>query len=405
MFGKNSDRASDEAQYLQYIAAARHVADTRVRLTHVEIDQARETYAVLLSRPHWMWGAEIGANEHGLVIGNEALAAKIPASSNDGIIGMDYLRLALERARGVEEAIAVITGLLREHGQSGRCGFRQELAYHNSFILADPEGAKVLETVDREWAVTSIDRYYAISNAMTIEESFESSSPTLKTRAAEAGIYPSGAPFSFKAIYQDENRMLSGRYRRGRAMGLLGARSGRLQPADLFGVLRDHQQGPPLPGRTYGARICAHMQGNPLGHTTASWVADLTPGKSVHWVTGTAAPCTSLFKPVLFKIGLPDHGPKPGAHEEAASLWWRHERLHRALDEGDSDLRGAFVEERDSLEARFLEAIQECPHVDGDEGLDAARRIVRRCWQDALAFESRWLQTATARTKSHSSES
>jgi secernin len=362
LFAKNSDREYREAQYLELIPGLHHQADARVRLTYVEIAQARQTHTVLLSKPHWIWGAEIGANEHGLVIGNEAIFAKDPASLEPGIIGMDYLRLALERARSVEEGIDTITTLLEQHGQSGKCGFARELAYDNSFILADPGGAKVLETVDREWAVKPVTDYYAISNAMTIEP--------------------------FRSRREDPTRSASGCHRRARAMEMLGERSGRLQVTDLFRVLRDHKEGTPLPGRTSGPRICSHTRENPLGQTTASWAASLGPSKTLHWVTGTSAPCTGLFKPVFLETGLPDHGPHPGAEADAASLWWRHEKLTNGLDRADEAIRRAFIAERDALEAQLLKRMESCPAP--REDFARARRMVEDCWREALAFEREW---------------
>ena len=214
LFAKNSDRDFAEAQYLERLPAASHLPDSRLPLTYVQITQVPRTHAVLLSKPHWIWGAEIGANEHGLVIGNQAVFAKIEPSVEKGIIGMDYLRLALERAADVEEAVHVITTLLAEYGQSGNCGFEREIAYHNSFILADPKGATVLETVEREWVVRSIDRIQAISNAYTIEDRPDESSATVEMRAVKGGFHGADAPFAFKRVYEDPAKIASGTYRR-----------------------------------------------------------------------------------------------------------------------------------------------------------------------------------------------
>lgn len=57
------------------------------------------TKAVILSKPSWMWGAEMGANECGVVIGNEA----VWTNDNDGdsnttvkrLLGMDLVRYIL----------------------------------------------------------------------------------------------------------------------------------------------------------------------------------------------------------------------------------------------------------------------------------------------------------------------
>ncbi|MGE0719525.1 MAG: carcinine hydrolase/isopenicillin-N N-acyltransferase family protein, partial [Alphaproteobacteria bacterium] len=148
LFAKNSDRERNEAQVLEMFPRASHAPGTRLACTYIEIPQVAQTHAVLLSRPFWIWGAEMGANEHGVVIGNEAVyAASPPPSRTRALIGMDLLRLALERSTSAAEAVDVITGLLEAHGQGGSCGHLEERFYDNSFIVADAREAFVVETI------------------------------------------------------------------------------------------------------------------------------------------------------------------------------------------------------------------------------------------------------------------
>lgn len=92
IFAKNSDREPNEAQVLEFYPRMEHDEDT-VKCTYIEVPQVKETYAILISRPFWMWGAETGVNEHGVAIGNEAVFTKEPYAK-EGLTGMDMLRLA-----------------------------------------------------------------------------------------------------------------------------------------------------------------------------------------------------------------------------------------------------------------------------------------------------------------------
>jgi secernin len=331
LFAKNSDRDPNEAQGLEWQPARTHAPGSRVRCTWIDIPQAPRTNAVLLSRPFWIWGAEMGVNEHGVAIGNEAVFTKQPYADT-GLLGMDLLRLALERGDSAEAAVAVMVELLEAHGQGGDCGHETRgFTYHNSFLVADPYKALVLETAGRLWAVEEVPAGpRSISNGLTIEDFAQKHSDRIKTGVTACRLR--------------------------RPLTHIGAATA-TGPADLMGVLRDH--GPtsqPRYSLLNGAMSapCMHAGGIvAASQTTASWVSELSPAGARHWATATAAPCTSLFKPVAVDRPL-DLGPQADDHFDERTLWWRHERLHRRVLQNPGVLLPELAAERDAVEQRWL---------------------------------------------------
>lgn len=68
------------------------VSHFRLQCTYIEIPQVEQTHAVVLSKPAWMWGAEMGANDQGVCIGNEAVWTREPVAPGEALLGMDLVR-------------------------------------------------------------------------------------------------------------------------------------------------------------------------------------------------------------------------------------------------------------------------------------------------------------------------
>jgi dipeptidase len=144
IFAKNSDRKARECQPFVQYAEADHPPRARVRCTHIEIPQVATTYRVMGHSPWWVWGFEHGVNEHAVAIGNHSVFSNEPIETLPGLIGMDLVRLGLERGRDAREALEVIATLIESYGQGGPATAPGEAGYHNSFLLADPEHAWIL---------------------------------------------------------------------------------------------------------------------------------------------------------------------------------------------------------------------------------------------------------------------
>jgi secernin len=390
ILAKNSDREGLECQVLQQYPRQPHPPGASLRCQYLEIPQAAETFAMIGSRPYWLWGFEHGVNEHRVAIGNEAIWTRAPRQET-GLLGMDLVRLGLERGRTAREALRVITALLEAHGQGGcpRAGGGAP-GYDNSFLIADPEEAWVLETAGRRWVAKRVRDVYAISNVPTIEEEWDEASPDLAEHAREQGWWdPAARPrFNFAHAYGDYANYpcISGQLRRGRSAERLAAERGSLGITEMMAILRDHYGGtwlaprwaPDEPGLP---TICLHPDVPGGGQTAASMVAHLRrPDEVMTCWASFVTPCLGVFLPYYLDGTLPVELAIGGADPSAESPWWQFKGL------GD-DLRGRYAEKHSQVRAVWdrLEqnARQSAPEVEvearrlfamGDT--DAARQLL-----------------------------
>ncbi|GAB4543277.1 MAG: dipeptidase [Anaerolineales bacterium] len=381
LFAKNSDRHPNEAQALKYFPAMNYPAGARLQCTYIEIPQASHTHAVFLSKPFWMWGAEMGINEHGLVIGNEAVFSKIPANKTPALLGMDLLRAALERAATPYQAIEVIAALLEQFGQGGNGGYLKEFYYHNSFIIASQQEAWVMEAIDREWAAKKIEGSYAISNCLTLDDSYDFASQKFYRRANIAAEYSDFAVTTFG----------KGRKRRAATQGSMNALAGRLSPADMMSALRHHDAKNFDPQNSLlEVDVCMHAGFGPVrvDQSVSSFVAELT-STPLLFATATSAPCTGVFKPIWLDAAPQlTLGADPRGKYDPASIFWAHERLHRAAMLNYAERIQTYAAERDELERRFIEGAQRLNGAPMPERAD----FTAQCFEQAARAEVEWLR-------------
>ncbi|HEY2982482.1 MAG TPA: C69 family dipeptidase [Anaerolineales bacterium] len=400
ILAKNSDRPPNEGQHLLFVPAAGHPARSSLRCTYIEIPQVPHTHAVLLSKPYWMWGAEIGINDHGVAIGNEAIFSRIPAEKTGKLLGMDLLRLGLERAASAREAVSVIVELLEQYGQGGNCVATGKLYYHNSYIIADPDDAWVLETVGERYAAKRVNDIYSISNCLSIQHDWDLASDDLAEHAVRNGWAKSDAEFDFARDYSDliYTTFARGRVRRTCTADALRGRHGRVTVRDMMKTLRTHTAAgaaawEPQHG-LFTEDVCMHAGFGPVrdSQSTSSMVFHLQRGHPTVFFTGTSAPCTSLFKPVWPDAALPDSGPAPTNVYDTRSLYWQHERLHRAVVADYGARFPAYAQERDTLEAEFVEGALKIAAAPPKERADYAAS----CYARAAAAEADWLARVEA---------
>jgi len=397
-FAKNSDRPLGESQPISFFPGGTHASGEMLKCTHLTIPQAAKTYAVLGSKPYWIWGFEMGLNECGLIIGNEAEGSRCEPESEEGLLGMDLLRLALERADSARKGIDVITGLLEQYGQNANASPLFDRRYENSFLLVDRDEIWLLETAGRQWAAKKIEDWAAISNCYSIGTDYDLCSSQLEIYARERQWLRPSDPLDFAKSYTlPALRQSQSTPRWRRLCKLIGAHRTPLDISSVKTILRDHFEGEiiePRWGSCYGGfvSICMHAMTWDSSQTAASllssWDDILGP---VSWYSASI-PCCSVFIPVYWVGDVPDILKTAGELYNKNSLWWETERLAMLISVDEDrygpharhilrELEKEICTQAEAMEQSASELIQRGKKEDG---LAILRQFTEACAEDVM---------------------
>ncbi|KAG2464773.1 secernin-1-like isoform X1 [Polypterus senegalus] len=359
IFGKNSARPRDEVQEVVYFPSVDHSPGSKIECTYIVIDQVERTNAVVLSRPAWLWGAEMGANEHGVCIANGAVYTRVPAGKTEALLGMDYVRLGLERGSTAKEALDTITSLLEKHGQGGNY-YEDGSACHSfqsSFLIVDRTEAWVLETIEKYWVAKRItEGVVKLCNKLSITTHIDAEHPNLRKYAQDQGWWNDVQEFDFSKVFSLPNEEV--------ALSPCSNQIGNITPQAAIELLRDRETGV--------------LVDSDFFLTTASMVSVLPESSSsscVYFFTATPDPSRSIFKPFIFveevklvsKAQSPSYGNEDPAKTEPRfqskvdrqhELYKAHEWALKVID-SEEDHGQKLKETMLDLEKQGLEAMED----------------------------------------------
>lgn len=308
VFAKNSDRPPDEVQVVEQFPA--RAGGGMLRTQYLEIPDTGSV-GLIGSRPTWLWGVEHGCNEAGVAIGNEKIwTVDNPRRRPPALLGMDLVRLGLERATTADEALTVMTDLIERYGQGGSGELNTEEPYDSSFLITDAGSAWVLETCNRQWAARPGTGAAALSNRIGLTTDWTRASADV---APGTDIDSWRSPRVATTIADHRLRATTECTRRA---------GGDPAVADVAAALRDHGTGPwgrPLGDHTApvalppveigddhrGVTVCMHVVDYQA--TTASMIVELdrsSPTNPRTWFL-LGSPCVSIFVPVFPAVGVP----------------------------------------------------------------------------------------------------
>jgi secernin len=263
-------------------------------------------------------------------------------------------------------------------------------------LIADSNEAWILETVGKHWAAVQVKDIGSISNSLSIGNTWDQGSSDLIDYAVKCGWYNKKGEFHFARCYSDFlfTTFSNARSRQNCTFRILSENKGKIPTELAMAILRSghSEQGHTGPEgwNLTGMDVCMHAGFGPIRYsqTTGSLIAHLTANKSTFWATATAAPCTSIFKPVWIDSGLPGNTIVPEGKFNESCLWWQHEKVHREIIRDYAARIMAIKDQQQWLESKFFSRVKEF----GDRTASERFELSRDCYSEAFELTQQWVK-------------
>jgi len=309
------------------------------------------------------------------MIGNEAVSGREFPERRWGLIGMDILRLALERADTAANAVEIMGWLLETYGTGGDPAYRIP-SFNGNYIVADTKEAYIFESCQRYWAAKKVDDIGYISNCYSIQDDYSIIGKNVVKEVVEKGWADSNDRINVAKAFSKDDCIFGeaeGYLRYTRLSKLMENRA-LFTPKMMMNNLRDHYDGEDYGKLLYSPAsaklpcICSHPGGVSGCASAASVVSILKanapePFKFIYWGS-MSPPCCSIFRPYYNISWLPDDLQHAHALYDDNDQWWvfteleryialNYEKFALKIRHGFNELENEFIAESDMLEKDF----------------------------------------------------
>lgn len=299
------------------------------------IDFVGERIPCFLLKSESLWGAESGANKHGLCGAVVPVKSKLFVKSKFNLDAQSMLRFCLEWTKSADDALSLLLQLFEKNEGAPYTLDGENLS--SSFIISDKDKAIKIETASKCYCVkTMTGGHFSISNCYTITTDFDIISENAKSERSKLLKDKEGS-VNFAETFG--NKKWAKKWCAQAKIEQINLCMEKYHKTIISDkareLLRSHAQDNKSKQEISKNSVCMHGSNDWNYSTAASIICCLNQTRNYYYFTAASMPCVNIFKPVSFCDNIPIYGEEDSAVES----WLRREKLVRYIISGQINKR------------------------------------------------------------------